>query len=181
MDNLIYIFAVLGCLIVLRLIKSLLKPSTPRADYILNKALFSEAERSFYGVLNQSLPDEMIVMGKVRVADILTPHKRLGKSKWQAAFNKIAYKHVDFILCDKHDLSILAAIELDDKSYRATKTKSRDAFLNDAFESANLPLIRFPAQRSYIPTAVREKILAALSTSLPTDPTVSMTASEVTR
>lgn len=169
MDNIIYIFVFIGCLFILFIIKSLLKPSSQKAKYILNNALFTEAERSFYGVLNQSIPDEMVVMGKVRVADILTPNKGLDRSKWQTAFNKIAYKHVDYILCDKHSLSILAAIELDDKSHRSRKAKIKDAFLNDAFESANLPLIRFQALRSYSLSDIKEKIATALSTAPPNE------------
>ena len=118
-------------------------------DYKLSGPLFSPAERSFFGVLQQAVSDEYMVMGKVRVADILLPAKGLNKSQWQTAFNKISSKHFDFILCDHEELKVLAAIELDDKSHNSKKARNRDALLNSACESAGFPLIRFPAKKGY--------------------------------
>jgi hypothetical protein len=74
--------------------------SSSSSDFI-GWPLFSNAERSFFGGLTQALGDEYVVMGKVRVADILSPQKGLNKSNWQTAFNKVASKHFDYVLCTR--------------------------------------------------------------------------------
>lgn len=135
-----------------------LKSGGNRIGYRTNGPLFSKAERSFYGVLNQAISDEQVLMGKVRVADILSPEKGLNKSNWQTAFNKIAYKHFDYILCEKSTLNVLAAIELDDKSHQSKRSISRDTFLNEACKSAGFKLIRFPAQKAYQISEVKKQI-----------------------
>lgn len=126
--------------------------------YRTNGPLFSKAERSFYGVLNQALSEEQVLMGKVRVADILSPQKGLTKSNWQTAFNKIAYKHFDYVLCEKSTLNVLAAIELDDKSHRSKRAIARDTFLDEACKSAGFKLIRFPAQKAYHITEIKHQL-----------------------
>ncbi len=128
-----------------------LKPLPLSDDYPYKKIdkLFSPAERSFLGVLKQVIGDDAEIFGKVRVADIITPIKGLGRSKWQTAFNKISAKHFDYILCDKNDLSVLCAIELNDSSHNSKKRKDRDKFLEEACKAAELPLIQIKAQESY--------------------------------
>lgn len=111
--------------------------------------LFTPAERSFLGVLNQSVDGDIVVFGKVRVADVLAPKKGATRSVWQKAFNKISSKHFDFVLCNKTDLNVLCAIELDDSSHNQSKQKIRDAFIEGACKSADFPLIRFVAKSTY--------------------------------
>lgn len=111
--------------------------------------LFSPAERSFLGVLNQAIGKQVQIFGKVRVADVITPQKGRSRSDWQKAFNKISGKHFDFLVCNKKDLSVLCAIELDDKSHNSKKRQERDAFLQGASKSAGLSLIQIPAQATY--------------------------------
>ena len=131
-------------------------------SYRLAGPLFSPAERSFFGILQQAFSEEYVVFGKVRVADILLPEKGLNKSQWQTAFNKISSKHFDFVLCTKDDLKIIAALELDDKSHRSKKAQNRDSLLNNVCESAGFPLVRFPAKKGYqiqeIKSTVQEKV-----------------------
>lgn len=122
-----------------------------QSDFSYRKidVLFTPAERSFLGVLNQAIDEDTIVFGKVRVADVLTPKKGVTRRIWQKAFNKISSKHFDFVLCNKADLSVLCAIELDDSSHNQSKQKERDAFVEGACKSANFPLIRFVAKATY--------------------------------
>ena len=117
--------------------------------YLWLNALFTPAERSFFGVLSQAVGNDVLIFGKVRVADVLTPPKSTDRGVWQNAFNKISAKHFDFVLCRKDDLTFLCAIELDDRSHNSAKTQIRDAFLEEACQSADFPLIRFPAKSGY--------------------------------
>ena len=125
-------------------------------------AFFSPAERSFLGVLIQAAGSDTQVFGKVRVADVIAPQKGMSRSDWQKAFNKISGKHFDYLLCDKNDLSVLCAIELDDSSHNSKKRKYRDEFLKGACQSANVPLIQVSAKARYSIHEIHQSIAAYL-------------------
>lgn len=162
----IIIFLAVLCIAVLFLKN---KTRDIEAQYKKREALFTPAERSFLGVLNQAIDDNAIIFGKVRVADIIKPNSWLSRKKWQTLFNKISSKHFDFVICDKHDLSVLCAIELDDKSHNSKIRKKRDAFLQSACLSANLPLIQVPAKPSYNIDEIRKSLITRLSSTNNTD------------
>lgn len=131
--------------------------------YSLKKALFTPAERSFLGVLEPNLPPGVRVFGKVRLADILDVKKGLERGERQGALNRINRKHVDFLLVRTSDLAPVAGIELDDSSHEEEDRQQRDAFVDEAFASAGLPLLHFPAQKTYNPADLRMKIASALA------------------
>ncbi|MEJ2654782.1 MAG: DUF2726 domain-containing protein [Acidihalobacter sp.] len=130
--------------------------------YTQQRALFTAAERSFLGVLDQAVGEQYRIFGKVRVADVIEPRKGLDKGKRQTAFNKIQSKHFDFLLCAKNDLSILCAIELDDKSHKQRKRQERDHFLGNACRAAGVPLLHIPAQHGYTVHDLRTRIYDSL-------------------
>jgi len=136
--------------------------TTPSYAYTKRQDFLSPAERSFYGVLLQSVPPEHEVMSKVRIADVLQPKKGTSRKHWQSAFNKISAKHFDFVICSSDTMQVVAAIELDDKSHSKKGTKARDKFIEQACTSAELPLIRFPARGSYVVGDVQTQINASI-------------------
>lgn len=131
--------------------------------YTLENALFSLAERSFLGVLDQSFGSEYRIFGKVRIADVLNVRKGTAKPRRQRAFNRISSKHFDFLLCSATDLKPLCAIELDDQSHARANRQTRDAFVRRACQAAGLPLVNIPAQHAYVAAEIRQSILAAIA------------------
>lgn len=127
------------------------------------EALFSPAERSFLGVLEEACGQDIKVFGKVRVADVVAPLAGLDGSKRQSAFNKISSKHFDFLLCSGSDLSAACAIELHDRSHQRSDRQSRDEFLQGVCKAVSLPLLEFKAKRGYSVEEVRASIQEALS------------------
>lgn len=125
--------------------------------------LLSKAERSFYGVLVQACGADYIVCPKVRIADALTPAEGMGRPNRQSAFNAISSKHFDFLVCSPSDCSIQLAVELDDASHGSGRSRKRDRLVNEACESAGLPLLRVKAARSYAATDLHNRIDALLS------------------
>ena len=123
--------------------------------------LLSPAEVNFFRVLSQIIGDEYLITFKVRLADIMSV--RPGTKERQTAQNKINCKHVDFLICDKTDLSAKFAIELDDSSHALPSRLDRDDFLNDAFEAAGIPLLRVPVKRAYSTDELSEIIKKVLS------------------
>ncbi len=130
--------------------------------YVVGDRLFTPAERSFLGVLDQSVGSDFRVFGKVRVADVIGVEKGKSKSVWQRAFNRINAKHFDFVLCSPSDLKPVCAVELNDKSHAQEARKGRDQFLEDVCKKAGLPLVFFPAQHTYSPVEVCGVIASAM-------------------
>jgi hypothetical protein len=119
-------------------------------------------------VLEQAVNDKYRVFGKVRVADVASVKATGSRSAWQRAFNRISSKHFDFVMCARDDLSIKAAVELNDRSHGSRKRQERDQFLIELCRSISLPLIIVPAQQSYSVAKLREKVLAVLGGEAPT-------------
>mgnify|MGYP001221654385 CR=1 FL=1 len=163
MTNFILIAVVLAlAIVVVKYLKSAPR-SNKACPYQSRQVLFTPAERSFLGVLEQALDSRYRVMGKVRLCDVIEVQKGLPKADWRSAHNKIDRKHLDFVVLHKHDLSVAAVIELDDKTHQRKDRVSRDDFLNNAFKTTNIPFLRFPAQKGYAIEEVKGRFLDAVS------------------
>jgi hypothetical protein len=125
------------------------KGGTEDYPYERQQALFTPAERSFLGVLEQAVEGKLRIMGKVRLADIVKIKNGNNKSAWQKAFNKIQSKHVDFVACDMATLGVKFVVELDDKSHNEPKRQDRDEFIDKALAAAKIPVFHFAAKRTY--------------------------------
>lgn len=130
--------------------------------YVLSDGLFSPAERSFLGVLDQAVDADFRVFGKVRVADVLSVAKGTPKSLWQRAFNRISAKHFDYVLCRPTDLKPVCAIELNDQSHTQGERKARDKFLERVCSAADFPLVFLPAQHTYTVGEICDQIAFAI-------------------
>lgn len=155
-----------GCLAaLLRLFGIRLQPTKePRGDdalpYRLTQRFLSPAELSFYKVLLQALPKEMVVTVKPRLGDILfVPRGSAGR--W-ALQNKIQSKHVDFLLCSEQTMAPKLAIELDDKSHARADRIERDEFVDQAFAAAGLDVLHVKARTSYVLEDIRAQIKTVL-------------------
>lgn len=142
--------------------------------YILGGALFTPAERSFLGVLDQAVGTDFRVFGKVRVADVIEVAKGTPKPLRQRAFNRINAKHFDFVLCSPSDLKPLCAIELNDQSHAQDNRKERDKFLENVCTAAKFPLVFFPAQRSYTLAEICQAIAEAIGPGRPVPATMNV-------
>ncbi|OBT07013.1 hypothetical protein A9267_14155 [Shewanella sp. UCD-FRSSP16_17] len=163
--NLVLVFVLVLVLIFIVFIKlfTALINRPQQLSYRQKSKLFSHAERSFLGVLDTACAAQYRVFAKVRVADVLTPEKGLNRSNWQTAFNRISAKHFDYLLCKPDTMEFVAAIELDDKSHNSKRAQKRDALINDACKSAQLPLIRFQAKARYSMQEVKQVIEKSLT------------------
>lgn len=116
-------------------------------------SLFSPAEINFKKSLDKIVVNpNLVVYGKVRMADIITPdiNKKSNYKKWFGAFTKIKSKHVDYVICDKRNYCVLCVIELDDSSHNSAKARTRDCFVNQAYKSAGIEILRVKAARDYL-------------------------------
>ena len=103
--------------------------------------LFSPAERSFFGVLEQAVWGRYRVLGKVRLGDLVQPAKGLSAGKRTGAWNRIHQKHVDIVLCQPDTLAVAGVVELDDASHRRKDRAERDEFVDKALSTAGIPIV----------------------------------------
>lgn len=129
-----------------------------KVSYERREKLFSPAERSFLGVLDQLFENEYRVLGKIRLSDIIQPRKGLSKTAWATANNRIDRKHIDFAICDPRTLYVVGVVELDDASHSGVKRQRTDKFVDAALAAAGVPIVRIPAQRGYTPAEIRERV-----------------------
>jgi hypothetical protein len=128
--------------------------------YVMRGSLTTKSELRFYRSLQKAVQDDWEVFAMVRIADLLRVEKEAKqKRKW---LNKILAKHIDFVLCDPGSLQPILCIELDDPSHNRPDRIERDIFVNKAFESAGLPLLRVPTQPNYQSREIRELIDGSL-------------------
>lgn len=136
-------------------------PSSDRLPYRQKAHFLSAAELSFYHVLRTAVGEEFTVCCKVRLADLFDVTKQ-GK-EGIGPLNSIRAKHVDFLICDARTMKPVAAVELDDASHERPDRRGRDAFLDQVFEAAGLPIIHEQARRSYTVESLRESLRLALA------------------
>jgi hypothetical protein len=99
--------------------------------------LFNSTEHAFLMALRREAPQHIAVLAKVRVADILST---IGNDI--AASNRIQRKHVDFVLYNLQNRSVLRAIELDGPTHTSQRAVKSDNVKNSSFASARIPLTR---------------------------------------
>lgn len=122
---------------------------SPEFPYQLRDHFLSPAELSFFAVLKQVVGNRAALCTKVGLGDIFWV-KKDDPSRYRIYTNKIDRKHVDFLLCDLATMRPLLGIELDDKSHQRQDRIERDAFVDQVFKAAGLPLLHVPVKRNYV-------------------------------
>ncbi|WP_233842595.1 DUF2726 domain-containing protein [Dyella sp. 2HG41-7] len=117
--------------------------------YVPAKTLFSTAERKFLVQLEKAVGQQYRIFGKVRIADVALVKPGLSRSTRQAALNKIASKHFDFIVCRANDLAVICAVELNDRSHSTQRAQRRDELVARVCQSIGLPLWTVAAAATY--------------------------------
>jgi len=127
--------------------------------YRVRDDFLSPAEFSFYKILSSLDGTRLTIQSKVRLADIFfvaRPNENM------AYFNRIAQKHLDFLVCDSITMKPLLGIELDDSSHKRDDRQERDDFVERVFQVAGLPLLHVPVQREYNTREIASQILPFL-------------------
>ena len=114
-------------------------PFRTRDDFL------SPSEISFYHVLLSIVGDQATVCPKVGLADLFFVERANANTSAQ---NRIAQKHVDYVLCAPTSMRPLVGIELDDSNH-ARADQDHDAFVDKVFQVAGLPLLHVQAQICY--------------------------------
>ena len=129
----------------------------PRVHVEAVETLLTAAEQKFYKALDAAIDGRLVILSKVRLGDLFVVTSTSPSARYRV-FRSIACKHVDFVLAEGENLHPIAAIELDDSSHQRTDRRLRDALLDDLFEKAAFPLLRFRAAASYSPRMIEKRV-----------------------
>lgn len=102
------------------------------------KKPLSRAEQVLYHRLVEALP-EHIVLAQVQASRVLGVKKGANFHRWNNRVNRLSY---DFVVCAR-DSSVLAAIELDDKTHDSPSRAQADRKKEKATSAAGVRLIRW--------------------------------------
>ncbi len=146
-----------GCLsAILRLVG--LQPDWEKDNHLpyrTRSSVLTNAEHAFYLALLEAVGDRAKIFPKIGLQDVFYI---IDRERYQTARNRIVQRHIDFLLCNPKTLQPLFGIELDDSSHNQEKAKRRDEFKNRVFESAFLPLLRFPVQFEFNSDSIKERL-----------------------
>jgi hypothetical protein len=123
------------------------------------KRPLSQPEQVLYHRLIRALPDH-IVLAQVQVSRVLGVKKGANFHEWNNRINRLSY---DFVVCGK-DSTVIAAVELDDKTHESNDRASRDDKKNRASADAGLRLLRWHVRSLPSEEVIRQELLAAQST-----------------
>ena len=103
--------------------------------------LLTKNERLFYERLRQRInPNELQILAKIRLADLIEVNQNQTKAEWGKAFNRIKSKHVDFAIA--RNMNVMIIIELDDSSHYKSDRKERDNFVDEILLNAGYKVVR---------------------------------------
>jgi hypothetical protein len=109
-----------------------------------------------YHRLVKALPDH-IVLAQVQVSRVLGVKKGSNFKEWNNRINRMSY---DFVICGK-DATVLAAIELDDKTHEASSRRATDEKKNKAKADPGLRLIRWNVKALPDEAAIQAQLRSA--------------------
>ncbi len=145
-----------GCLFALFRLFGFGGKTSQSLPYRVRDDFLSPAEASFFRVLVHACGEQYRVFPKVRLSDVLFVKK--GSDDYVKFRNKINQRHLDFLLCDSKTLRPAIGLELDDSSHNRPERKNSDDFLNRAFGSAGMTLVRIPVAKAYSVQDIRSKL-----------------------
>jgi Protein of unknown function (DUF2726) len=135
---LVLVLLVVAVITVVVVKKGRLLGDTDKSWPFYARKLLSQPEQVLYHRLVSSLP-EHIVLAQVQVSRILGVKKGFNFHQWNNRINRLSY---DFVVCSK-DSTVVAAIELDDKSHDSICRAETDKKKEKATSSAGILLIRW--------------------------------------
>lgn len=108
--------------------------------------LMSRYELEFFSRLRSALPECEVFPQVPLSAFIRIDRKKAGRSYFQNSYrwqNRIGQQRVDFLICDRESMGVLAAVELDDPSHDNEEAEGRDQKKDKSLGDAGIRLLRW--------------------------------------
>jgi very-short-patch-repair endonuclease len=120
-------------------LKAWCKPTSKRkASYEAKPRLLNKPEQELFNRIREAAP-ELICFSQVSMSQMFDIHE--GQADRRKKMNEIGLKSIDFLLCEQHDTSIVAAIEVNGPHHKKAHQKAKDEKKRTALEEAGIPLL----------------------------------------
>ncbi len=136
-------------LVVLKIRRTSGTSNEPWPFYV--KTLLTEPEQILYHRLVAAMP-QCIVLAQVQLSQVLGVKKGFNFIKWNNRINRMS---IDFVVCLK-DSSIIAAVELDEKTHEKASRIEADLKKAKALSAAGIELIRWHVSELPDERAIRQ-------------------------
>lgn len=113
------------------------------SQYSAVDSLFvNRAELAFFHALRRAVPDNLLVLSKVRMEDIVrvAPSVKDQRQKW-ALRGRVKSRHVDYLITSLTG-EPLCVIELDGSAHSSRRAQVNDSVKDAIFMACNLPIRR---------------------------------------
>lgn len=120
--------------------------------------LFSKVERSFLELIEQAVGSRYRVVCRVKLTDILSLRQSTDKKTAKTALLRASGRQLDFVLCDKEDMTPVVAIDLVHNQGKEGYKSQRDWFTSGALDAARIPHLRIKVKSGYTAQEIRECI-----------------------
>lgn len=115
------------------------------------KKPLTQPEQVLYHRLVAAMP-ECMVLAQVQLSQALGVKKGFNFREWNNRINRMS---LDFLVCLK-DSTIVAAVELDDKTHEKASRVEADAKKGKALSAAGVPIVRWNVSALPDETAIRQ-------------------------
>lgn len=118
--------------------------------------LFTPVEHTFLNLIEQSMGREFRILCRVRLSDVLSVRQSTSKKQASAAIARASSRQLDFILCDKDDMTPILAVDLVHSAGKDGYKSQRDWFVSGALDAAGIPHARIKVKSGYTVEEIRE-------------------------
>lgn len=122
-----------------------------------NKKPLTPTETTFYEHLITALP-EYVVLAQVQLSSFIGVDRTKAKANFYVWFNPISQQSVDYLIC-RRDFSVVAVIELDDKTHNSADAIKRDIKKNKNIAQAGVRMIRWHAEMMPTNELIRKTLI----------------------
>lgn len=124
--------------------------------------LFTPVENNFLKLIEQGVGREFRIVCRVRLSDVLSVRSQANKKQGASAMSRASSRQLDFVLCDRDDMTPVMAIDLVHSDGKNKYKSQRDFFVSGALDAAGLPHARIKVKTGYTVDEIRECIESKL-------------------
>ncbi|MBL0711336.1 MAG: DUF2726 domain-containing protein [Colwellia sp.] len=148
------LFALITLIVIVGVLASRLNDNSFPFPFDSKTSVFTPAEKNFQNLVEQAMGSKYRIINRVKLADIVTIRNGVSNRASQSAATNAENKYLDFVICERHSMKLLGAIDLVDTQGKGYKIK-KDWFVSGALEAASIPHLRIKVKANYTLDEIR--------------------------
>jgi hypothetical protein len=126
-------------------------------------SLLTQTEMTLLDLIESAVGNKYRVLCRVRLSEVLSLRQNTDKRAAKNALSKASSRQLDFVLCNKQDMSPVIAVDLVHNNGKDGYKKQRDWYVSSALDAARIPHLRIRVKSGYTAVEIRECIEAKLA------------------